>query len=548
MPLISVIIPCYNHGRYLADAVQSVLQQSFRPVEIIVVDDGSTDNTKAVAQRFAEVKYVYQANAGLSAARNTGIDHSTGDYLVFLDADDWLLDGALQTNYTQLAEHDELAFVSGGHIKTDWNKKLLKQVHTQITSDHYQWFLRLNYIGMHASVLFRRWAFDAMRYDTSLKACEDYDVYLKIARHHPVAHHMEPIAAYRMHHQNMSGNIPLMLDSVLQVLNRQQPVLQSEAETTALQEGLKTWKGFYTNALYQHLVFSLCDKNRKAGKADVVTLKTYDPALYATYEAQRQTITSWTKPNKATSMKGKLKEYLPAKALYWYHKLRNNTTFTPPPGGIDLGDLNRTKPFSKQFGYDRGGPVDRYYIENFLQQQAHYVKGRVLEIGDDEYTRRFSGGAVAQSDVLHIAEGNPKATFVGDLSDAPHLPDNAFDCIILTQTLHLIYDFKGALQTCCRILKPGGALLLTVPGISHIDQGEWKAIWLWSFTQASMKRLLSETFSDTHIEVATFGNVLAATAFLYGMGLPELKQAQMDVADPHYPLIITARAIKSLDT
>jgi SAM-dependent methyltransferase len=133
---------------------------------------------------------------------------------------------------------------------------------------------------------------------------------------------------------------------------------------------------------------------------------------------------------------------------------------------------------------------------------------------------------------------------VGDLSNAPQLPDAAFDCVVLTQTLHLIYDFKGAIATCYRILKPGGALLLTVPGITHIDQGEWKNIWLWAFTEASIKRLLGETFPSEGTTVQTHGNVMVAAAFLYGLGLPEIKKAQMDVTDPHYQVIITASALK----
>lgn len=216
----------------------------------------------------------------------------------------------------------------------------------------------------------------------------------------------------------------------------------------------------------------------------------------------------------------------------------------PAVGWVKMGDFNRVTPFSLEFGYDRGGPVDRYYIENFLEQQKSYVAGRVLEIGDNEYTLRFGEKRIVQSDILHVDAKNPKATFIGDLSNAPQLPDNAFDCIILTQTLHLIYDYVGAIKTCYRVLKPGGRLLLTVPGISHIDQGEWGDIWLWSFTNTSIKKILSEVFPTEKLTINTHGNVLVATAFLYGMGLPEIKKEKMDYHDPHYQVIITAAAIK----
>ena len=115
--LISVIIPSYNHGNYLGRAIESVLAQTYKHTETIVVDDGSVDNTKEVTASFPGVKYVYQHNQGLSAARNTGVDNSAGKFLLFLDADDWLSVDALRKNHSILSQHPEAAFVSGGHVK-----------------------------------------------------------------------------------------------------------------------------------------------------------------------------------------------------------------------------------------------------------------------------------------------------------------------------------------------------------------------------------------------------------------------------------------------
>src|SRR5690606_30554914 len=138
-----------------------------------------------------------------------------------------------------------------------------------------------------------------------------------------------------------------------------------------------------------------------------------------------------------------------------------NNASIPPVGKVDLGDLNRTSPFSITYGYKRGGPIDRIYIESFLKINAPKIKGKALEIGDNKYTKRFGENNVIKSEILHVDISNKNATYIGDLSDAPHLPDDTFDCIILTQTLHLIYDYKSAIATCYRILKPGGTLLLT---------------------------------------------------------------------------------------
>ena len=243
--LISVIIPSYNHGNYLARAIESVLAQTYKHIEIIVVDDGSVDNTKQVAGSFPGVKYVYQHNQGLSAARNTGIDNSAGKYMLFLDADDWLSVDALQKNHSIIGKHPEVAFVSGGHIKVSDTGEIIEEVKEDIQSNHYRHFLQGNYIGMHATVLYARWVFDRFRYDTSLRACEDYDLYMKIAREYPVLHHADVIAFYRIHGSNMSGDTNLMLENVLLVLNRQEPMLNTDEERTSLQKGRKIWKEYY---------------------------------------------------------------------------------------------------------------------------------------------------------------------------------------------------------------------------------------------------------------------------------------------------------------
>lgn len=145
-----------------------------------------------------------------------------------------------------------------------------------------------------------------------------------------------------------------------------------------------------------------------------------------------------------------------------------------PTRAVRFGDFRRLVPFSREFGFDRGTPVDRFYIEWFLSCCEADIRGRVLEIGDNSYTKRFGGNRVTHSDVLHVQEGNPQATFIGDLTSAEHIPSDVFDCIILMQTLHLIYDMKAAMRTLYRILKPGGVLLATVPGISQLERGLWK--------------------------------------------------------------------------
>ncbi|WP_199328148.1 class I SAM-dependent methyltransferase [Cylindrospermum sp. FACHB-282] len=222
-------------------------------------------------------------------------------------------------------------------------------------------------------------------------------------------------------------------------------------------------------------------------------------------------------------------------------------SFRHPVGSVDFGNLRRVTPISREFGYDRGLPIDRYYVDKFLTTYADDIRGRVLEIGDDSYTRQFGGDRVTTRDVLHVKGNNPIATYVGDLTNADHIPSDTFDCFILTQTLHLVYDYRLALQTIYRILKPGGVLLATFPGISHICNDEWAEYWCWSFTSLSSKQLFAEFFPKENVQIQTHGNVLAAIAFLQGLSVQELSPKELDFGDRQYEVLITVRAMKPED-
>jgi SAM-dependent methyltransferase len=211
------------------------------------------------------------------------------------------------------------------------------------------------------------------------------------------------------------------------------------------------------------------------------------------------------------------------------------------PVAMRLGQIASTAPLSDQFGFDRGTPIDRYYIERFLRANADDVHGRVLEIGDSSYSQAFGSNRVTQQDILHVHAGHSGATIVGDLCDSETLPTAAFDCIILTQTLHLIFDMALAISQLHRALRPGGVLLLTVPGITPVDRGEWKTSWYWSLTGAALSRLLSGPFAPTHVEVTTYGNLFAATAFLHGAAVEEVSLRKLDKLDDTYPVIAAAR-------
>jgi SAM-dependent methyltransferase len=209
------------------------------------------------------------------------------------------------------------------------------------------------------------------------------------------------------------------------------------------------------------------------------------------------------------------------------------------------GDRWWLTPMSRTFGFDRGTPVDRYYIERFLAENAAHIRGRVLEVGNNAYTRRFGGASVVHSDVLHVDATNPEATYIGSLEQGGVLPERTFDCIVLTQTLHLIFDMRAAIATLHNALKPGGVLLLTTPGISQVDSGEWGETWYWSLTATALRRLLAERFNADAVTIEVYGNVFAATTFLYGAALEEVGPENLDTHDPSYPVIVAAHALRS---
>jgi SAM-dependent methyltransferase len=215
------------------------------------------------------------------------------------------------------------------------------------------------------------------------------------------------------------------------------------------------------------------------------------------------------------------------------------------PGQIDFGSLRRLTPVSDVWGLDRGNPIDRYYIDGFLERHSEDIRGRVLEINDPRYTKRFGGDRVERSDVLHPFPGNPEATVVADLADAPQIADGSFDCVICTQTLLFVYDIPGAFRTLHRILAPGGVVFVTVPGFCRISQGDRDTFgdW-WRFTSQSVRRLFEETFGQDGLLVEAHGNVLAATAQLYGIAAEELTGPELDHRDPDFEVVVAARAVK----
>ena len=317
----------------------------------------------------------------------------------------------------------------------------------------------------------------------------------------------------------------LMLPTVLKVLHSQRKHLKEDPNSKqAYRAGVRYWTELYKEQYKTQLSQSWAKGEVRKVVSSVFAISQYAPKQFLKWGY------SWV-----------VRPAVPTHLLRLWARLRGYP-YDPPVGRIRFGDLRRVTPISEWFGFDRGLPIDRYYIERFLADYSEDIQGRVLEIGDSTYARQFGDDRVTKNDVLHVSEGNPLATFVGDLTCAGQIPSKAFDCVIVTQTLHLIYDVRAAIGTLYRILKPNGVLLATVPGVSQISQDQWGKSWYWSFTSLSIRRLLEEFFPAECVKVESHGNVLAATAFLQGIATSELELTELDFHDPHYEVLITARA------
>lgn len=214
------------------------------------------------------------------------------------------------------------------------------------------------------------------------------------------------------------------------------------------------------------------------------------------------------------------------------------------PGALTMkvGRVSSARPLSEDWGEDHGRPIDRYYIEDFLTRHAADVEGRVLEVQEDDYSRRFGGSRIGQQDILSVDANNPRATIIGDLADPNTLPPGAFDCIILTQTLHLVFDMAAAIANAHRALRPGGVLLITVPGISPLDREQFVDSWYWSLTEPALRRLLCGPFHPEKVSLETHGNLYAATAFLHAASVEQVSRRKLDRFDRRYPVTVAARA------
>ena len=284
-PLVSVVIPCFNQGHYLAEAIESVLAQTYPELELIVVDDGSGDNSHEVAARYPGVRRLRQPNSGVAVARNRGLAESSGDLAVFLDADDRLLPNALEVGVGELLANPEAAFAAGRPRDIGRDGAVVREARQPLVSrDHYLKLLEECFIWSGSSVVYRRAPFEAVGgFNESRTAADDYELYLKLARSYPVICHDAMVTEYRRHGSNTTRNPDLVLSSQIQVLNGQRRGLRSREERSARRLGIRNTRIKQGEALVERIANARRRREWATVLRGAMTLARWDRGAFLRY-------------------------------------------------------------------------------------------------------------------------------------------------------------------------------------------------------------------------------------------------------------------------
>jgi len=288
--MVSVVIPCYNQARFLGEAIESVLGQTRGRSDIVVVNDGSIDNTVSVAAAYAGVQCISQRNQGRCAARNAGLARVTSDFVVFLDADDRLLPKAFEIGMDSFAAHPEAAFVAGRCVLLSEDGIQRDTRHQPIVEhNHYLTLLLDNYIWMPGTVMFRTSIVREIGgFDPGLTAGEDYELYLRITRRHRIACHDQAIAEYRQHGLSTTRDSMLMMRSTLSILCAQRDAIKGDpGAQRALRQGIRNWQDRYGEEIMNAVRKQLRAREWKRAIPSLVGLLRHHPAGFAQHACRK---------------------------------------------------------------------------------------------------------------------------------------------------------------------------------------------------------------------------------------------------------------------
>lgn len=538
-PLVSVIVPFLNAERFIQETIESVFLQTYKEWELLLVDDGSSDHSTRIAQDYADkckdkvrfLEHNGHENKGASATRNLGIIKSKGEYISFLDADDVWVEKKLEEQVKILEAHKEAGMVYG---KTRYWYSWTGEPE-DLKSDYIvNYNIKLNTLVAPPELLILALESKAITPNPS-NIMVRRDIVLKIGGFEDV---------FRGMHDDQAFLAKLFINTQAYISERCWDFYRKHKDslsTEAIRRGEKvSAELFYLSWLDGYM----CERG-------INNIRLWSALRRRKWRFRHPTL--YKIVNYRYRISRAIRNYLNTIARYvvpqsvqvHLNRILKKREYSPPPGWVRFGDLRRLKPFSERWGKDRGLPIDRYYIESFMDINSKLIKGRVLEFGDDRYTQKFYNPNISMSDVLNLnKETNPATTIIADIVNAPQIPSDTYECIIFTQTLQFIYEHKKAVGTLYRILAPGGSLLATFPGISPTSGTTWNRYWCWNFTALSAANLFNEFFPRENLEVRAYGNLICAAGFLYGLSAEELTLEELNYHDPRYEIVLTVKAVK----
>jgi GT2 family glycosyltransferase/SAM-dependent methyltransferase len=525
-PAVTVVIPCFDLGAFLDEAVQSVLAQSFQDFEILIVDDGSEDPvTKHMlaSYRRPRTRIIRTENRGVASARNTGLEQARGRHVSFLDADDMYESRFLESTVGRLEADESLTFASCwltafGAREFVWEPQRCD----------FPWLLAEDTVCTAAPT--RREALLAvggLDESPSLDGYEDWELALSLLESGFSGEIVRKrLFRYRIR-QRSKTTLRTGPENHMRVFER---LLDKHADSYHLNAaGVLAAIGERISLLEPMLAGDPPPRPR-------LDPNQWRSSILALERHRRELEQALAQPSQDPDVAG--------------NHAPDEDTNARARGGrgqdrqrVEWGSLRQVEPVSRVWGLDRGQPIDRHYIESFLSTHAEDITGDVLEVKDASYTERFHRGARSVT-VVDVAEQNARATLIADLSRPDALPEEGYDAIVLTQTLQFLFDVDAAVANIHRALAPGGVVLATVPSVSRVDYESGVDGDFWRLTVASARRLFERSFDTDGIQVEAFGNVLSCTAFLQGLASDELARAELDRHDPYFPLVIAIRAVK----
>jgi glycosyltransferase involved in cell wall biosynthesis len=529
-PAVSVIIIFLDAERFIEEAIESVLTQTHRSWELLLVDDGSTDGSRALALKYVErhpdkLRYLQHPdhrNHGMSASRNLGVRHARGRYLAWLDADDVWLPDKLERQVALLDSLPEAGMVYGPTEwwyswsspaqagRRDFVLPLGQPPNTLIRPPSLllQFLKSEGHSPCMCSILVRREVVDRIGgFEDGFRGLyEDQAFCAKISLETPVFASSECSCRYRQHARSASA------------------LAQREGADRLARLRFLTWLASYLSA---------------RGNSD--------REVWQTLEQERRQC-RYPRMYRLAGRARNAGRGLRSRARTWAWTLRR----LPGVRQLRWLQLRRLRPLGN--GRQHGTPVVRHYWAGFLERHRSDIRGEALEIGSTLTLRQYGGEAVTRADALDLAAHSPEITAVADLANAGALPANRYDCFINQFTMHLIYDLDAALYHSLRMLKPGGVLLINFPCVDYyfpagLDMATGRPMFMyWWFTPIQVENLLRRAgLSSADYTVEIVGNLCARVAYQMNLPAEELTRRELEHVDPSHPLLICVRAVKPVD-